>query len=190
MLETNSKDEMVSNARRQRLSTLLDVNCSRPGYNAWDGAWRRRKTQADSIFKTGFGTNNVLPLSYCTILRSDFLLWSYSFELKSIGCSQMLARFPHSTRSSNSDCTLSDPKMWAKTTESVSEMPCRTHRIFISKTCGPFRASCRIQYYLTTPSVTFSLADPSSWINIYYDVQIYISLFSSVSYVNLQSNTV
>ena len=30
-------------------------------------------------------------------------------------------------------------------------MPCRTHRIF--KTCGPFRASCRIQCYLTTVSV-------------------------------------
>ena len=30
MLETNSKDEMASNGRRQRLSTFLDVNCSRP----------------------------------------------------------------------------------------------------------------------------------------------------------------
>ena len=30
MVETNSKDEMVSNAGPQRLSTLLDLNCSRP----------------------------------------------------------------------------------------------------------------------------------------------------------------
>ena len=44
-------------------------------------------------------------------------------------------------------------------------MPRRTHQIFISKTCGPFRGSFRIQYYLTTLSATFSLGDLSLWIN-------------------------
>ena len=42
MLETNSKDEMVINARRQRLSTLLEVNCSRP---ATIFGWRLETTQ-------------------------------------------------------------------------------------------------------------------------------------------------
>ena len=51
------------------------------------------------------------------------------------------------------------------------EMLCRTHQIL--KTCGPFRAFCRIQCYLTTLSVTY---------NIYFDVEINISLFSLVSY--------
>ena len=48
MLETNSKDEMVSNARRQRLSTLLDVNCSRPATMlrvAFGDDARRKPTQ-------------------------------------------------------------------------------------------------------------------------------------------------
>ena len=74
MLETNSKDEIVSNARRQRLSTLLDVNCSRPAtmlrMELGDDA-RRKPTQYS---RPALAQTTFYHFHIGMILRSDFLL--------------------------------------------------------------------------------------------------------------------
>ena len=51
MLDTNSKEEMVSNAKRQRLTTLLDANCLRAATMLWMalGDDARRKSTEHSI---------------------------------------------------------------------------------------------------------------------------------------------
>ena len=78
MLETNSKDEMVSNAvnaRRQRLSTLLDVNnLFKTSYDlrmALGGDARRKPTQYSRL---ALPQTTFYPFHIGMILRSEFLL--------------------------------------------------------------------------------------------------------------------
>ena len=74
MLETNSKDEIVSNAGPQRLSTLLDLNCSRPDTMfrmALGGDARRKPTESS---RPALAQTTSYHFHIGMILRSDFLL--------------------------------------------------------------------------------------------------------------------
>ena len=150
MLETNSKDESVSNARRQRLSTLLDVNCARPAtmlQMALGDDARRKPTQYS---RPALAQATFYHFHTGMIRRSDFLLsWSYnatrrvnSKQLVVPKCSQvfpivrdLVTRTAHTFRYENvSENYQNRFSVWREKWNALSN----TQGIFISKTCGPF----------------------------------------------------
>ena len=73
MSKGHSKEEMMGNAKRQRLSTLLDVNCSRSATVVWIALVDDARRKVDLILRPALPQTTFYHFHISMILRSDFL---------------------------------------------------------------------------------------------------------------------
>ena len=73
MLESNSKEEMVGNAKGQRLSTLLDVNCSRSAAMLRIALGDDARSKPTQYSRPALAQTKLYHFHFGMILRSDFL---------------------------------------------------------------------------------------------------------------------